>query len=240
MKSVLIKLSGELFKTPSSDANVSDDACMNISFVRDIVAQIKKLTLTHRVGIVIGGGNFFRGRNEGRQLKLQQTTADSVGMLATAMNGIILQDFMRHADVPCILVGAIPLPGLIQPIDQINIDKALAQNNVIIFTGGTGNPFFSTDTAAVLRALQIGAGTVWKATNVDYVYDDDPSSNAHAQPIKKTTYHDVLARKLKVMDLTAITLAQENNITVRVFSIHSPNALGQVAENNNFGSTISS
>jgi uridylate kinase len=111
---------------------------------------------------------------------------------------------------------------------------------VIIFTGGTGNPYFSTDTAAILRALQVGASTVWKATTIDYVYDDDPSRNTNAQPIKTATYQDVLMRKLKVMDLTAITLAQEHNITLRIFSIYAPNALGQVAENNNFGSTISS
>lgn len=232
MKSILIKLSGELFK--------ADNSCINATFVRDIITQIKQLTRTHRVSIVIGGGNFFRGGKEGRDLGLRPTTADSVGMLATAMNGLILQDFMRNEGIPCLVLGALPFPGLINPIDQTGIELALEQNKVIIFTGGTGNPYFSTDTAAVLRALQVGASTVWKATKVDHLYDADPVTNKNAVSIKKITYQDVLARKLKVMDLTAIALAQDHNITVRIFSIYAPNALGHVAEDENFGSTISS
>lgn len=239
MKSVLIKLSGELFKKPGTQPS-AEHACMDAYFVRDIVMQIKQLTQTHRVSIVIGGGNFFRGAKEGRQLGVRPTTADAVGMLATTMNGLILQDFMVNQGVGCLLVGALALPGLIQPIDQIKIDQAIQNGSVIIFTGGTGNPFFSTDTAAVVRALQVGANEVWKATTVDHVYDADPALNKDAQPIEKTTYADVLARRLKVMDMTAIALAQEHNISVRIFSIYTPNALGLVAENNNFGSTISS
>lgn len=234
MKSILLKLSGELFKGPEQ----ATAACIDTQFVQHLIAQIKQLKNMHQINIVIGGGNFFRWSKEGKQLGLSQPTADAIGMLATAMNGLLLRDFLHHEGIPCLLMGAQSIPGVINIFDQEKVDVARKTGNVIIFTGGTGNPYFSTDTAAIIRALQVGATTVWKATTVNHVYDADPAQNKNAQALKKISYSQALEKKLHVMDLTALTLAQEHNITLRIFSIFEKNALLQVAQNQDFGSTI--
>jgi len=234
MKPILLKLSGELFKTTAS----GHDVCMDTALVGQIIKQIQILSSTHHISIVVGGGNFFRGAKEGHALSLRPTTADSVGMLATVMNSLILRDFFYNHKIACTILSPFPIPGIIQPIDQAIIDHARINNQVIIFAGGTGNPFFTTDTTAVLRALQVGAQEVWKATKVEYVYDADPVKNPDAKQLKKISYTDVLQKKLQVMDLTAITLAQEHNIVIRVFSLFSPDALLHVAQDPEFGSTI--
>ncbi len=234
MKTLLLKISGELFKSQK------DASCLDSALVKDLVQQVKQLAQTHHIGLVIGGGNLFRGTKEGAQLGLQRTTADVVGMLATVMNGLMLQDFFLAAGVPCTLLSAHGIHGTVQEVSLHELRKARKQNSVVIFAGGTGLSHCSTDTAAVMRALQMGASEVWKATTVEGVYDDDPARNPQAQLIKTVTYADVLKRNLRVMDLTAITLAQENGLTLRVFSIFAKNALLQVAEKSDFGSTIKS
>lgn len=242
MKTVLLKISGELFSpTPSHDGNhdASHDAGIDVPFVHQIVSQIKQLTTTHHLSIVIGGGNFFRGSKEGRTLGMRGSTADTVGMLATVMNSLILRDFFHAQAIPCTILGAQAISGVIDAISQTTLDRARATGTVIIFAGGTGCPYFSTDTAGVVRALQMGAQQVWKATKVDYVYDMDPEKNPQAKPLKKLTYQEAHDQNLKVMDATAFTLAREHGIVLRVFSIFIPDALLKVAHDADFGSTIS-
>ena len=233
MKSFVIKLSGEIFKPPTSTAITS-------TVVTTIVAQIKQLQKTHQINIVIGGGNFFRGSRDGKALHLTPTTAHAVGMLATVMNGLMLHDLCKKESIDCVLLGATQIAGSIECASQERIDAARTRNAVIIFAGGTGCPFFSTDTAAVLRALQVGATEIWKATTVDGVYSADPATDKTATRIPAITYTDALAKQLKIVDATALCLAQEHALTIRVFNGFTTDALRTAAQNNTFGSTIKS
>ncbi len=235
MKRVVLKLSGELFKPSSTDGK---QECLDVPLIDAIITDIKTVQKTHLVNIVIGGGNFFRGLKEGKALGLRPVTADTIGMLATVMNGIMLRELFVNRGVPCVLLNAYAIPGVVHAVDPIAIEKAQEAGEVIIFSGGTGNPFCSTDTAAVLRALQVGADTVWKATKVDYVYQEDPMINPQALPLKQLTYAQALAQNLAVMDSTAIALAQEHDITLRVFSLFKPQALLHISRDPDFGSTI--
>ncbi|MFC1894624.1 UMP kinase, partial [Candidatus Dependentiae bacterium] len=158
MKTILIKFSGELFGN-SSDEQSSD-------FLKNIAFQIKELQKNYIVGIVLGAGNIFRGNQHGKKLGLKNTTSHSIGMVATIINGLILQDILQSLKIPCALFSAIECQQISCVIKQSSIDKALNEKKCLIFVGGTGNPFFTTDTNSVLRALQIGANQVWKATKV--------------------------------------------------------------------------
>lgn len=231
MQTVLLKISGELFSN-------SQQGCMNVAVVQQLIQQIKQLTQTHHISMVIGGGNFFRGGKEGKALGLTAPTADAIGMLATVMNALMLRDMLVAAGVPAMAMSAYPISGIVPPVDQAVIEQAKAHKSVIIFAGGTGNPFFTTDTAAVLRALQVGASAVWKATKVPYVYDADPVKHPEAKPLKKLSYTTAIANKLEVMDLAALALAQQHNLTIRVFDLFATDALHNVANNPDFGSTI--
>ncbi len=239
MKTILLKLSGEILADCSQQGHsCSDGACSANHQLINITEQLKRLAETHRFGIVIGGGNFFRARHARQELKLRQPVADAVGMLATAMNGLMLQEYFNQNGLPCVLLSAVPLPSLVAPINQTTIDEAFADGKCIIFCGGTGNPYFTTDTTAILRALQIGATEVWKATNVDYIYDGDPNIDKTCKPLHQITYQDVIQKQLKLMDLTAITLAQQHNIKIRIFNAVAPQALEEAARTPAFGSTI--
>lgn len=234
MDSILIKISGELF----CNKNATKDGKFNIDFAENIVKQIKELQKKFNVGIVIGGGNFFRGIKEYERLNLRQAVADSIGMLATVMNGVLLQEIFENTGLKTALLSSIVIPQICEMGSQKNIDTAIENKKVIIFVGGTSNPFFSTDTTAVVRALQIGAKQIWKATKTDFVYDDDPEINKQSKPLQQISYQQALEMKLKIMDLTAFTLAQEYKLEIRVFNIFTENALLLVAGNNNFGSTL--
>jgi uridylate kinase len=227
MKTVLLKLSGE-FVAPQHKKHLLN-----------IIKQIKQLQKNHRFAIVIGGGNIFRARKEGNEFKLTQQTADNIGMLATVMNGLVLQEYFLQNEIPTSCLSAIAIPSLVKCISQETITQALNEKKCIIFAGGTGNPFFTTDTNAVLRALQINANEIWKATTIDAIYDDDPTKNPQAKPLKKITYTDTIKKQLHFMDLTAITLAQQHALKIRVFNAFSENALLNVARNIKFGSTVS-
>lgn len=230
MKTVLLKISGELFSNTTTQ--------FNTELIESITAQINELRATIRFGIVIGGGNFFRGLQQGKALKLRQATADMVGMLGTVMNGIMLQEFFEKAGITTRLLSAMHIPEVAEPIQQALIDRALTDHQCIIFAGGTGLPYFSTDTNAIIRALQIGAHEVWKATKVDYVYAADPMINPSAQPLATLTYQEAIDKDLKIMDKSAFVLAQEHAIPFRIFNLFSKNALINVAQDKNFGSTI--
>ena len=222
-KGVLLKLSGELFKSPGQ--------------IKPIIEQIKKLPSLH-FSLVMGGGNFFRGAKEGKVWNLRRPTGDAIGMLATVMNGLILHDLLLAEGLASTVLSACPISGIVPPISQDAIDQAKATGSIIIFVSGTGTPFFTTDTTSVVRALQVNAQQVWKATNVDFVYDDDPAVNPKAQALKQVSYDQVIARKLKIMDLTAMTLAQQHGLIIRVFNGSTQDALIRVAQETDFGSTI--
>lgn len=240
MKTVLLKISGEFLTiTQQKQASSQKGACSTKSHIRHLIDQIKQLQKDHQIAIVIGGGNFFRARKEGKEFGLEQPTADTIGMLATAMNGLILQELFEKNGIATEVLSSLPLPSLFTSINQATIKQALHEKKCIIFCGGTGNPFFTTDTNAVVRALQIQADEVWKATSVDYVYDDDPVINKKCKPLINLTHEYALEKKLKFMDLTAITLSQQHNLTIRFFNGHQENALLKVAHDTKFGSTVS-
>ena len=227
MKNILIKISGELFSDSSSD------------LISNVIQQIKALKKSYNIGIVLGAGNIFRGSEHGSKLGIKKTTAHTAGMVATIINGLIFQDLLEKEGISTQLFSAINCPSVACTIKQKTIDDSIAKNKCLIFVGGTGNPFFTTDTNAILRALQIGAQEVWKATKVDGIYSSDPIKNKDSKLYKKITYKEVVEQNLKIMDQTAITLAQEHNIKIRVFNIFKKDALIKVCLDETVGSYIS-
>lgn len=230
MQSVLIKLSGEIFS--DKNGQLSSEAALQL------ITQIKTITKTHHVSIVIGGGNFFRGSIQGKRLGLRPTAAHYIGMHATVLNGLALQELMAQQGLDAIMLAPNRIYGAASALEPAVITQAKRTNTPIIFVGGTGIPFVTTDTAAIMRALQVEAPVVIKATNVDGVYDKDPRKNPDAQLLTKVSYHDALANKLGIMDSTALTLAQEHSIVIKVLSMHAHDGLLQALQNDIYGSTI--
>lgn len=230
-KIILLKLTGEIFLSP--------DRTLTRDLINSIAMQIHNLASTHFFGIVIGGGNFFRGSKQGKTLGITPSVAHQIGMLATMMNGLMIKDIFEQHAIPCTLFCAVPAPEIGTPISQQAISSAQAREHCMVFTGGTGNPFFTTDTTAVLRGLQIGASAVWKGTSVDGIYTDDPKSNPQAKLIPIISYNDVFNKQLGIMDTTSIALAKDHNLKIRVFNIFKPDAIIHAAQNETFGSTIS-
>jgi uridylate kinase len=224
MEPILIKVTGELFSSKQT--------------LQNICTHIKKIKETHKIGIVVGAGNLIRGEQAKNNFGIKTTTAHTTGMISTVINGLFLKDFLEQIEVKSIVLNALYMPQITQPITQDAIETALKQNKIIIFTGGTGNPFFTTDTNAVIRTLQIEASQLWKGTTVDGIYTDDPKKNPHATFLSHVTYDEVLQKNLKFMDSTAITLSQKHNIKIRVFNIFEENALINVSQNENFGSIV--
>lgn len=240
-KRILIKISGELFRVHNQQFDGQQERSQqgfDYQLVQSLALQVKELSKSYQIGFVIGGGNFFRGSIDGKYLHLKKSVADNVGMLATVMNGLILQECLLNEGVPCTLLSAIAVPRMVEEITQKKIDLAFEQNQCIVFAGGTGNQFFTTDTNAIVRALQIEASEVWKATKVDFIYTDDPIKNPDSKPIKSITYEEALNKHLKIMDSTALTLASEYGIIIRVFNLFVQSALLKVASQEDFGSTI--
>lgn len=229
-KRILLKLTGEIF--------LSADRTLNSANINAVIGQIKKLAHTHQFGIVVGGGNFWRGSIQGTQLGMQAAVGHQVGMLATMMNGLILKDLIAQQGLAPELLTAVPCPEVGASISQQVIDRALNNNQLLIFTGGTGNPFFTTDTTAVLRGLQIQADEIWKGTSVDGVYDADPRKNAQAKLLKSITHTQAMEQNLGIMDATAYALAQQHKQTIRIFNIFAPDAVIKAAQDSNFGSVI--
>ncbi len=230
-KRILLKLTGEVF-LDKDHQNLTPDA------VNAIITQIKKLQQHHLFGIVIGGGNFFRGNQHGDKMGLKPAISHQIGMLGTMMNGLMLKDLFEKQNVTAELFCAMPSPEIGKPIAQQTITSGMANQNVLIFTGGTGNPFFTTDTTAILRALQMGADEVWKGTTVDGIYTADPGKDRNATKIETITYTDAINKKLGIMDITAYAMAERYKVKIRIFDIFAPNALINVADNPKFGSTI--
>jgi uridylate kinase len=228
---LLLKLSGE--------ALMGDDAYgVNREVMSRIVGELREVTATGvELALVVGGGNFFRGVSVGAQ-GMERAQADYMGMLATVMNGLALQDALSKAGVPVAVLSGLAVKGVVEGYSRHAALAHLAAGRVVVFAGGTGNPFFTTDTAACLRGLEIGADMVLKATKVDGVYDRDPKKHADAVRYERVTYDEALAKRLGVMDATAIALCREQNLPLRVFSINKPGSLLRVVLGENEGTLV--
>jgi len=211
-KRILLKLSGEVF-SGSKEYGISAEVMSSIA------SEIKQLyALGAEIGIVIGGGNIFRGNSESAR-GMDRVAADYMGMLATVMNSLALQDCLEKQDVPTRVLSAIEMRQVAEPFIRRRATRHLEKKRVVIFAAGTGNPFFSSDTAAALRAIEINAEVILKATKVAGVYDRDPIKNPGARKFDSISYRDVIAKNLKVMDLTAITLCMDNKLPIIVFNM---------------------
>ncbi len=212
MKRVLLKLSGESFALEDHGFGVDS------SIIENIANEISSaLNEDVQVAIVGGGGNFFRGVQESAK-NMEQANADYMGMLATVINAIALKDSLDRIGVQTRVQSAITMTSVAEPYIRLRAIRHLEKGRVVIFVAGTGNPYFTTDTAASLRAAEIGAEIMLKSTRVDGVFDRDPEADKNANIYKSISYSDVVEKKLAVMDLTAITLCEENKMPIRVFN----------------------
>ncbi|MCL1914209.1 MAG: UMP kinase [Eubacteriaceae bacterium] len=212
-KRILLKLSGEALAGESGfgfDAHTINKTCEQIKRIAEMGVQI---------AVVVGGGNIWRGRSSG---DMDRTTADYMGMLATAINSLAIKDSLEQLGVPVLVQSAIPMDVICDPFSKREAVKNLEQGRVVVFAAGTGSPFFSTDTTAALRAAEIGADAILSAKTVDGVYDSDPSVNKAAVKYNTITFKKILEDSLKVIDSTAASLCMENGIPIVVFSMKDP------------------
>ncbi|KAL8231855.1 hypothetical protein R6Q57_001633 [Mikania cordata] len=229
---VLLKVSGEAL---AGDHEQNIDPKVTMAIARE-VADVTRLGI--EVAIVVGGGNIFRGASWAGSSGLDRSSADYIGMLATVMNAIYLQATMESIGIPTRVQTAFRMSEVAEPYIRRRAVRHLEKGRVVIFAAGTGNPFFTTDTAAALRCAEINAEVVLKATNVDGVYDEDPRINPNARLLDSLTYHEVTSRDLSVMDMTAITLCQENNIPVVVFNLGKPGNIAKAIKGERVGTLI--
>jgi uridylate kinase len=229
---VLLKLSGEALREPGSTDNISPP------IVEDMAAQIKAAHQTGiEIALVVGGGNFWRGISASNK-GMERATADYMGMLATVMNSLALQSMLEAIDVPTRVQSAIEMKNVAEPFIRRVAMRHLELGRVVIFAAGTGNPFFSTDTTAALRASEIGADVVFKATKVDGIYDSDPNKNPDARRFESVSFQDCLTKQLKVMDATAFSLCQENNMPIVVFSMNEPDNIRRALVGEPLGTVV--
>ena len=228
---ILLKLSGEALAGEQGFGIVPDA-------MQSICREVKKLQETGiQVAVVIGGGNIFRGISASSQ-GMDRVTADYMGMLATVINGLALQDEFGKIDVSARLISSIPIVEISEPFVLRRTIRYLEEGHIVIFAGGTGNPYFSTDTAASLRAAQIKADAILKGTKVDGVYESDPVHNPGAKKFDAITYNDVLERGLKVMDATAIAMCRDNRIPIVVFNLTTEGELMRVVNGEPMGTIV--
>jgi uridylate kinase len=230
-KRVLLKLSGESFKG-DQEFGIAED------IVLDIARQIKQI---HRSGvqiaIVVGGGNYFRGVRS-NTFGIDRTSADYMGMLATIMNGIAFRDVLENQGLEARLISALEIKAVAEPFNQKKVIRHLQKGRVVIFAAGTGSPYFTTDTAAALRAVEIKANVLLKATMVDGVYSDDPKKVPTAIRFHRISYREVLAKELKVLDSTAVTLCMENKLPIKIFDVTQPGNIINAITDERIGTTI--
>ncbi|HAT26069.1 MAG TPA: UMP kinase [Gammaproteobacteria bacterium] len=215
---ILLKLSGEALTGEADfgiDPKVLDRMAVEIGQLVGLGIQI---------GMVIGGGNLFRGAAL-HSAGMERVTGDHMGMLATVMNALAMRDALERANIPTRVMSAIPMSGVVEHYDRRTAIRHLRAGDVVIFSAGTGNPFFTTDTAACLRGIEIDADLILKATKVDGVYSADPVTNPDAIKFDKLSYDDIIEKKLGVMDLTAICLSRDHKIPIKVFNMGKPGAL---------------
>ena len=230
---ILLKLSGEALLGDRS-YGVDPAFC---AFIAKQVGEVHRLGV--QVGIVVGGGNIFRGMAASAK-GMDRATGDYIGMLATVMNGLALQDALERAQVPTRVMSAIAMNEVAEPYIRRRAIRHLEKGRVAIFVAGTGNPYFTTDTAAALRAVEINAEVLLKATKVDGVYDRDPLTNPDARRYAQLQYADLLRDQLKVMDAAAVSLCMENDLPIVVFDLNQPDNITRVASGEPVGTVISS
>jgi len=243
-KRILIKLSGEFLalnqnKFGSGDSNHKDRIPAN-NPLNSFIAQIKDAKKdTHiEIATVIGAGNIVRGLNA-QKLGLDRYTSDYMGMIGTLINALHLKDILRQNNIKSSIMSALEIKNICPLFYKERALKFLERGDIVILAGGTGNPYFTTDTAAALRAIELNADILLKATKVDGVYDSDPMVNPKAKKFVRLTYQQVLEKNLKVMDLTAISLCKENNIPIIVCDIKNPNSIKKILKGEKVGTLIS-
>ncbi len=232
-KKILLKISGEALLG-------EQEFGIDPKQVEMISNEIKNAhELGVQLAVVVGGGNIFRGMRNSQKLGMDQASGDYVGMLATIMNAIALQSELRKIGVPCRVQSALDIHKVAEPYIRFKAIRHLEKGRVVIFAAGTGNPFFTTDTAAALRAAEIGAEAMLMAKNgVDGVYDDDPRINPNAKKYDKITYDDIIINNLKVMDLTSCSLCKQNNIPIFVFDFAQKDSIIKILKNENIGTYV--
>ena len=230
-KRILLKFSGEALMGKSQfgiDPSVLDTLAQEVAALVGMGVE---------VGLVLGGGNLFRGKAL-FEAGVGRVTGDHMGMLATVMNALAMRDALERIDLPARIMSAIPMLGVVDSYHRRKAMTHLRNGQVVIFAAGTGNPFFTTDTAACLRAIEIGADVVLKATKVDGVYSSDPVKNPDAVRYEYLTYKEVLTKGLEVMDSTAICLCQEQNMPLQIYDMMAPNALKRIVVGDQVGTIV--
>ena len=231
-KRILLKLSGEILAGERGygiDPSITTEICNKIKTVLDMGIE---------VGIVIGGGNIFRGISAAAN-GMDRVAGDYLGMMATIMNSVALQSALENLDCDTRVMSALSITQLAEPYIRRRATRHLEKGRVVVFAGGTGNPYFTTDTAAVLRAIEINADVVIKGTKVDGVYTEDPMINSDATRYDSLSYKEVIEKELRVMDLTAVTLCKENKLPIIVFDISSKTGLIDIVNSISVGTTVS-
>ena len=232
-KRILLKLSGEALlgaKQHGIDAETCASFAAQIKEVRDLGVE---------VALVVGGGNIFRGHVESKRFGLDQSVGDYMGMLATVLNGLALQNALEQIGVPTRVMTALQMASIAEPYIRRRAMRHLEKGRVIIFVAGTGNPYFTTDTAAALRSKEINADVILKATKVDGIYTADPFTQKSAKKYKKLKFIDVLKRKLKVMDSTAISMGMDHNLPIVVFNLKQEGNIKRVVLGEPIGTMVS-
>jgi uridylate kinase len=229
---VLLKISGESFSKPG-EGGINSDELQNIA--SEIVAAMKACT---GMAVVVGGGNMIRGANLARELGIDQSTADYMGMLGTVMNGMALKEALEHLGQPARLMTAINMPSIAEPFIRKRAMRHMDRGRCIILAAGTGNPFFTTDTCASLRATELNCDVVLKATKVDGVYESDPALNADAKRFDELTFTTAIEERLGVMDLTALSMCMEHDLPVIVFDFKEPGNIARVVGGAQIGTLI--
>ena len=231
-KRILLKFSGESVAGNDEhgiDPKILDQMADSVKSCRDLWTEI---------GIVIGGGNLFRGEKLNKA-GMDRVAGDHMGMLATVMNGIALRDALERAGIKTRVMSAISMSGIVEHYDRRLAIQLLSDGFVVIFTAGTGNPFFTTDTAGCLRAIETQSDLMLKATRVDGVYDSDPEINRDAKLFDELTFDEAITKNLKVMDATALTLARDHKLPIKVFNVNQPDALKNIICGKKIGTLIS-
>lgn len=230
-KRILLKLSGEVLAGKNGHG-------IDFDTVLSICEAVKECSnMGVEIGLVVGGGNFWRGRSSG---DMDRTRADHMGMLATVMNSLALADALEQLDVPVRVQTAISMQQIAEPYIRNRAIRHLEKGRVVVFGCGTGNPFFTTDTAAALRAAEIDADVIFKATNVDGVFDKDPNKYDDAVKYDKLSYLDILNKDLHVMDSTAASLCKDNNLPILVFNLSNPMNIVAAVKGENVGTLVTS
>ena len=230
-KRILLKISGEALAAGSGFG-------IDAIFIHKVAAEIAAVhALGCEIGIVVGGGNFFRGVAQ-QAIDMDRVAADHMGMLSTVINAIAMQDAIEKIGLPCRVMSAIQIHQVAEPYIRRRAIRHLEKGRVLIFAAGTGNPFFSTDTAAALRAMEIKADILLKATSVDGIYTADPKLNSDATKFQSISYADILRLNLRVMDASAVTMCRDNNMPMMVFSMKEAGNIVRVVEGEPLGSLV--